>query len=434
MIENISHKRTRNYLQQIKGSVFYKLGAIFASFLAIPIMLQYLGIERYGVWSTLLTVSSWILLFDLGIGNGLRNGVADALAKNRSDHASKLSAAGYTLIGIVSFLLWIMTHVAATYVSWQTVFNVSSIYEEELISTVQISAFFVALNLWLGLISALLSAVQKVAMIGLQQLLANVFALLFIIILEKMGNPSLFYLAVSYGLSVFFANIVISVWFFHNYKYLTPKPYISKKSCAPLLSLGLRFFILQISVLVIFTTDKILITQLLGPEYVTEYDVVSKIFSVIAIAYGIISAPLWSAYTDAFSRNDIEWIRSMLSKQLYIFAGAVLAVIGLGLLMRPLLVLWLGSDLGAAGLLIVSVAILSIISVWNNIFAIFVNGIGKINVQIFTAVIGAVLNIPLSIFFVSYVGLSVSGVVFATCVSLLIGSVFIPIQVKQILG
>ena len=94
----------------------------------------------------------------------------------------------------------------------------------------------------------------------------------------------------------------------------------------------------------------------------------------------------------------------------------------------------LGSDLGAAKLLIMSVAILSIITVWNNIFAIFVNGIGKINVQIFTAVTGAVLNIPLSIFFVSYVGLGVSGVVFATCVSLLIGSVFIPIHVKQILS
>ena len=36
MIENVSYKRTGNYLQQIKGSVFYKLGVIFASFLASP--------------------------------------------------------------------------------------------------------------------------------------------------------------------------------------------------------------------------------------------------------------------------------------------------------------------------------------------------------------------------------------------------------------
>ena len=71
-------------------------------------------------------------------------------------------------------------------------------------------------------------------------------------------------------------------------------------------SLGFQFFIIQIAVIVIFTTDKILITQLFGPEYVASYDVVFKLFSIITIAHGILMAPLWSAYSDAYHRNDIE--------------------------------------------------------------------------------------------------------------------------------
>jgi len=81
MSEAVSKERTHNYVRQIKGAVVYKAVAMAASFLAIPLMIRYLGQEQFGVWSTLLTVMSWIVFFDLGVGNGLRNKVAEALAK-----------------------------------------------------------------------------------------------------------------------------------------------------------------------------------------------------------------------------------------------------------------------------------------------------------------------------------------------------------------
>lgn len=80
MTEAVSEERTRNYLRQIKGAVAYKAVAMASSFLAIPLMIGYLGQEQFGVWSTLLTVISWVVFFDLGVGNGLRNKVAESLA------------------------------------------------------------------------------------------------------------------------------------------------------------------------------------------------------------------------------------------------------------------------------------------------------------------------------------------------------------------
>lgn len=71
MSADISKERTSNYLRQVKGAVVYKGVAMIASFLAIPMMIRYLGQEQFGVWSTLLTVMSWIVFFDLGIGNGI---------------------------------------------------------------------------------------------------------------------------------------------------------------------------------------------------------------------------------------------------------------------------------------------------------------------------------------------------------------------------
>ena len=72
-------------------------------------------------------------------------------------------------------------------------------------------------------------------------------------------------------------------------------------------------------IFVIFTTDKILITQLFGPQHVASYDVVFKLFSVITIVHGILMAPLWSAYSDAYHRNDMEWIKKTIKNQLKIY-------------------------------------------------------------------------------------------------------------------
>ena len=85
------------------------------------------------------------------------------------------------------------------------------------------------------------------------------------------------------------------------------------------MGLGGRFFIMQLSSIIIFTTDNLLITQLFGPAEVTVYDVVYKLFSLISIGHNIILLPLWSGFTDAYVKSDIKWIRKTLKKLIYFF-------------------------------------------------------------------------------------------------------------------
>jgi O-antigen/teichoic acid export membrane protein len=72
--------RTRNYFNQVTGSIVYKFFSVIASFFAIPLMIASLGLEKFGIWSTLLTILNWFIFFDLGLGNGLRNRVAERLS------------------------------------------------------------------------------------------------------------------------------------------------------------------------------------------------------------------------------------------------------------------------------------------------------------------------------------------------------------------
>lgn len=432
MSDAVSNERTRNYLRQIKGSVIYKAVSMAASFCAIPLMIDYLGQEQFGVWSTLLTIMSWIVFFDLGIGNGLRNKVAEALAKNDSVEAAHYISSGYSLIGVIAMIVWAIVTGASFFVPWQIVFNSQAIPEETLRITVQISAFFILLNFWIGLISALLGAVQKSSWIALGPLVSNVLTLTLIFVLTKLTDASVSNLAVVYGISMIAANLILSIRFYQQNPGLVPYFFWDKYHVRPLLSVGVQFFIIQLAVLVIFATDKILIAQVFGPQYVTEYEVVFKLFSIISFAHTLISAPLWSAYTDAFHRNDIAWIRAMLRKQLMLLVGIAMAVVILVLIAKSIISIWISDEFFVSTPLIVAMGLFVLVSSWNNVFAMFVNGIGNIAVQLYTAIAAMLVNIPLALFFTNQLEFGSYGVVLATCISLLFAGVALPIQVLQI--
>ncbi len=433
MADTVSIERTRNYLLQIKGSVVFKSLAVVASFLALPWMIHYLGQEQFGVWSTLLSLMSWVVFFDLGINSGLRNKVAESLAKNKMGEAACYVASGYTLIGIFAIFLFVVSMIISFFVPWQTVFNTHLISELTLRIAVQIAIFFIVMNFWIGLILSLLGAVQKTSLISLGQFIFNLLALFVVLVLALTTDASIIYMSIGYGASMVSANIVLSLWFYKRYPELRPKPYWHKHHIDPILSLGLQFFSIQLALLVIYTTDKILITQIFGPQYVTQYEVVFKYFSVIIIMYSFISAPLWSAYTDAYQRGDLQWIKSMLNKQLKIFGGIVIVVIGMVLLAKPVIAVWIGHDVEVSVTLVAAMGIFVLISIWNNVYTMFVNGTGKIKPQLYTAIIAMILNVPLALLFAIYFDFGLSGIVLAMSVSLLIAAIVLPIQVYSMI-
>jgi O-antigen/teichoic acid export membrane protein len=433
MTQAVSEERTNNYVRQVKGSVVFKGLAIGASFLAVPLMIRYLGQELYGIWSTLLSIMSWVVLFDLGIGNGLRNKLAESLAKNQISDAVGYISSGYTWIGLGSLSIFIAIALFAHFIPWQSVFNTQFVSTATLRNAVLLAAFFVLLNFWLGLINQIFNATQRTSGVVLGQLISNAAALLIVFFLIQTTDASLLCIVAAYGVSMMLANLVLSLWFFNQHGELRPRLSFDPQHIHPLLSVGLQFFIIQIAVLIIFTTDKILITQLFGPQYVTQYDVVFKIFSIITILHGLLTAPLWSAYTDAYHRDDLNWIKGALQKQLLLFMGIVLITIALVLTAKPIIGWWIGSEVEIPSWLVISMGAFIFVSTWNNIFAYLLNGIGDIKLQLFTAVVAMLINIPLSILLVKYFDFGLHGVVWATCLSLSIFAIVGPLQVMLIL-
>jgi len=404
--------------------------AMLISFVLVRYMLEYLGTELYGVWSVILSLMTWILFFDLGISNGVKNKVSTALATDKEEEARAYISTGYVILTLFSVFVFVIFYGISFYLNWQSIFNIYSISNTQLGSVLRIVLFFILFNFVLSIITAIFNAVQQASLVVFNQFLSNVFSLIMIILLLQFTETNLYYLAFAYGAVLVFSNMILSLWFYRKNPSLSPKlSYFHKDKVKSISKLGMNFFFLQLTIFFILTTDRFIITQLLGPSVVTNYDILYKYFGSILIIHGIVNSPLWSMYTEAYSKNDYEWISKILKKMVFLWGGYIGILMIMILLADIIIRIWLNNDKLIftlsnyiyMGLLVLSIA-------WHNIFAYFTNGIEKTKTQLYATVVGAIINIPLSIIFIKYLDMGLNGVLLATIMSLAVFNILGPIQ------
>ena len=177
-------------------------------------------------------------------------------------------------------------------------------------------------------------------------------------------------------------------------------------------------------------TDKILITQYIGPEHVTDYETVFRLFSIFTVAQGLMLTPLWTAYTDAYHKKDFLWIRAKLIFQLKIVFLILFLAILLALIAPWIIDIWMLGEIKPDKSLIWLMVFFIFISAWNNVFAYYQNAVNDLNLQFFICLFIPFLNIALSIYFLLN-GLGTASVVMASVVSLGFYSILGPIYVLR---
>ena len=230
---------------------------------------------------------------------------------------------------------------------------------------------------------------------------------------------------------------MIASFFIFNKKYKSIAPSfkaIKFYNLKDLLGLGTQFFIIQIAALIIFATDNLIITQLFGPADVTVYNIAYKYFNYIPIIFFVILTPMWSAYTEAYVMNDFDWIKNAMNKIQKVWILLSLIVIIMIFAANWFYSIWLNSKIQVPLLLTILMGFFAIVSNWNNIFAYFINGVGKIRLQLYNSIFVAIINIPLSIYFAKNLEMGISGVIAATCICVGIGAVWAPIQYSKIIN
>jgi O-antigen/teichoic acid export membrane protein len=225
-----------------------------------------------------------------------------------------------------------------------------------------------------------------------------------------------------------------SLWFFNrDYKKYAPSiHYIDFTLVKDIFDLGVKFFLIQIAVIIIFQTSNIIITQLCGPQDVTVYNIAYKYFGVMTMGFSIILAPFWSAYTEAQALNDFGWMNNALKKLKTAWIALACGAIILLLFSPFTYKLWIGSRVEIPLSVSTVVFVYVIIFNWCAIFSQILAGLGKIKLTLYLAIAGCLVNIPLSIFLGKKWG--IVGVVLSSVILSINAGIWSPIQVKMILN
>jgi len=390
-----SSDKDKVVIKNIVAAFVIKGGALLISFFSLPAYIRYFdNNEVLGVWYTILSVLTWILAFDFGIGNGLRNKLVGALVRNDKTEVKQNVSSAYFVIGGIVLLVTSLGSIVSPYINWNSVFNISEtlVSPATMLFMVTCVFFTIMLQFFLRLISFVLYALQKSALNNLMALITSVTQLMFVLLFPYVNTETnIKVLSVVYLLCVnvplFIATIII---FATKLKGCYPSfKFLNKSAAKSILQLGGVFFWNQIMYMLITGTNSILITKFIGPGSVVDYQIYYRLFLVSGMLFMLALTPMWSAITKAFEEKDGAWI----NKYFKLLNRLVMMVILCEFLIVPFLQIlvniWLGENTISINYINAMIfALFGSVFIYVSVLSTFACGMGKMKLQAIFFTIG----------------------------------------------
>lgn len=390
--------------------------SIAINFLTIPLMLNYLNSKEYGLWVLILSITNWVYTFDIGIGNGLKNKIAQYLNLKNYNKIKKYIITSYFFVTILSLIIFCLIYISFKILNLNILLKVNFFNRNELLFLMIINVGFVCFNFILSLCNNIFIGSQKMYLSGLNNILSQILNFIFIGVLYLKEEKSIFYLSISYGISISISHIIFTIFYFNKNKILIPKiSDVSLDKLHGILNIGGKIFIIQIAGLIIFSTDNFIITNFLGPEMITEYNIVYKFFSIPFIAINLILGPVWPEATKEYYDRNYEWFKNILKKLKKVFILLVLIMLLMICIGKKFIFIWTTYKIDPSILLVIITSISIMLTCYSHIYATILTGINEINFLMALSIVQAIMNIFLSYVFIKYTNLGVNGVVLATC-------------------
>jgi O-antigen/teichoic acid export membrane protein len=322
------------------------------------------------------------------------------------------------------------------FLNWANILNTSVVPVRELSLLALIVFTFFVLRFIFKIIGIILMADQRPAVYNAFGPAGSIITLIIIIILiktTKEGSLLILGLLLSF-IPVFILMTMTFILFNGKYKKYKPSiKYVNFQYSNDLMRLGRRFFIIQVSAVVLFATSNIIIAQLLGPEEVTVYNIAYKYFSIPIMVYSIIMTPIWSAVTDAYIKDETIWLKNVLNKLNIASVVFVIGILIMLLISGFAYRIWIGNRVTVPFVLSAMMALFAVINVVLSPYSQFINGFGKLNLSTLITIFQTLFYIPLAII-LTKTALGAAGVMLATCLINGFGLIIEPLQTYKILN
>lgn len=413
-------RRSSLIKKNIAGSLLIKGWSCIVQFLIVPLSLQCLTKYEYGIWLTINSILMGIDAIDVGLGNGLRNRLAEAMALDDRRKARQQVSTTFFMLVMIMVPLIVMFAIAMQFVDCNALMNVSPKLVPDMRGILVASVAIMGSTFIFKFIGNMYMGLQLPAINNLLVVLGQTVALGILFVLSTLGHSSLMTVAVAFTASPLLVYLIAyPVSFCGRYSFLAPSlRFFDRDSLRSLFGLGVKFFVIQVSGLMLFMSSNVIISHVMNPAEVTPYQIAYRYFSILYMLFAIIASPLWSATTDAYTKGDWKWIRRAMRKMNMLLAASV-AVVACMVAIAPLFYrLWIGDKVDVPLSLNVMMAIYTFMLVASNSYSYILMGIGKIRMILIVTVGEMFVFVPIEYFACRYAGTTglLSSLIFSTLV------------------
>ncbi|MBC7793786.1 MAG: oligosaccharide flippase family protein [Clostridia bacterium] len=392
--------------------------SIVTTLLSVPLVLNYLGEERYGLFVTVQSIVTLTYILDLGMGNVVINAVTSAAtsdeAKPRlrtviaSTFFTQAAACGLVLALFLAVMPWL------DLASFYGVKEAAT--RDEARNATVVFCVLLSFALPVSLVTRIQTGYQETYWVALGTGVANVLSLAAQFACVKLHGTLTSFVAVTTLAPIL---VQIGTWVLVGARRPWVIPVLSqfeRGQVRTILRDSAGFLVMQIATLFAFTADNFVLTRMLDPVAVTHYAVPNRLFSAITVFVNIAINPFWPAFGDAQARGEFAWIKAALLRGFVVaFALSGGACFLVFLLFDQIIGLWLHDAFVADHGVVAALALWTTLGSSLYIFNIYLASVGKMTAPAVVAVIMSALALVLKIVLVRKIG--VAGVVWATIIA-----------------
>ncbi|MFY3742679.1 lipopolysaccharide biosynthesis protein [Anaeromyxobacter sp. Red801] len=310
----------------------------------VPLLLAYLGKERFGLWSTVTTVVAWATLFDLGIANGLVNCLAKAHGRGERDLAAKYVSTALAALVAIAAVLAAGVAASAWSIPWERVLAVRGAVDAQTVRWSVVAAlatFIIGLPLSVG--GQIYAAYQRAYV-------ANAFAMIgavvgVVALLAALGlGAGLPALVLVFGLGGLVASALGL-----GYAMRVAMPWlrfrvgaVDREALREVMARSIPMFLFQVGALVVNETQAIILAHRCNLAIVAEYAILMRLYLIALGVVQLSTSSFVPSFREAVERGEHAWVRASFAQFVRVRVGlALLGGAALVLVGNPLLRIWL---------------------------------------------------------------------------------------------
>ena len=269
-----------------------------------------------GGWFAIVTILNWILNFDLGIGNGLRNEIVVPYENKDTLKLKKYISTGYAVLGIISLVIIILGIILSFALNWNKVLNLPSSEVNIIVlrKMMLISFLGVGIQFFLKIINSIYNALRMTLVSGFTALMTNAAVFIYLLVGSSTSTESaLIKFAIVYAMSTNIPLVLVTILgFLTLFKSARPSiKLIDKTAAKSITGLGMHFFVIQVALMLVSSTDSWLISYYFSPDLTVDYQVYYRFFSIALTVFVLFSQTTWSSITKyAGEKNDRQIMKA----------------------------------------------------------------------------------------------------------------------------